>query len=382
MLTADLVIVSPVSVVEGGMYTTTPESAFAAGYPWARALAALLVVLLAARASLAGLPCIGDCDGDEQVSISELITGVNMALGLAPVAQCAAFDSNGDQQVGITELVTAVNAALGSCAGTPRVTDFVTEVRVVGLDIVGVVRGGSLPAPSNGPAVEAPDTVTVINGGTTQLMLSAPQPFATAYVAVASAPGLMRGAFGDTIDGFFEVRLPEAVTQVVLQITVKQEPANDVFAWNTAVATAKGAVGSPAQTAVQLLRVGTGDVQVSVSWDTLADVDLHVVEPSGEEIFYAHPISATGAVIDLDSNAACTADGINNENITWPSGMAPSGTYIVRVDYYAACDNPETHYIVTVQRTGMAAETFAGRFTGPGDEGGMGAGATVTQFTF
>src|SRR6185369_11439847 len=120
--------------------------------------------------------CAGDCDGDGQVGISELITGVNMALGLLPVAQCAAFDGDGDQQVGITELITAVNAALGSCGGAPGVTDFVTQVRVVGLDVIGVVRAGSLPAPSNGPAVEAPDALTVINGGTAQLTLSAEQP--------------------------------------------------------------------------------------------------------------------------------------------------------------------------------------------------------------
>ena len=29
----------------------------------------------------------------------------------------------------------------------------------------------------------------------------------------------------------------------------------------------------------------TGDVQVSVAWNTPSDVDLHVVDPFGEEIF-------------------------------------------------------------------------------------------------
>jgi uncharacterized protein YfaP (DUF2135 family) len=45
---------------------------------------------------------------------------------------------------------------------------------------------------------------------------------------------------------------------------------------------------------VTLTPVGTGDVQVTVTWDADSDLDLHVVEPSGEEIFYGHPVSATG----------------------------------------------------------------------------------------
>lgn len=364
------------------MSPITPSFAFAAAARRAGAVAALLLILLDATASPAAPLCAGDCDGNGQVGISELITGVNMALGLLPVTQCPLFDSNDDEQVGIAELIAAVNAALGSCGGAAGVTNFVTQVRVVGSDVTGVVRGGSLPAPSNGPAVDAPDAVTVINGGSAQLTLNASQPFSTVYVAVESASGLVRGAFGTPVDGYYEITLAAAVTQVVLQLTLNQELPAETFAWNTAVATAGGAVGALAQTAVQVAVVGTGDVQVSVSWDTLADVDLHVVEPSGEEIYYAHETSTTGGQLDLDSNAVCTADGINNENITWPAGMAPSGTYIVRVDYFDACANTETRWVVTVQRTGQPVETFSGAFTGPGDTGGMGDGVTVTEFSF
>src|SRR5207237_4273195 len=45
----------------------------------------------------------------------------------------------------------------------------------------------------------------------------------------------------------------------------------------------------------------TGDVQVSVSWDAPSDVDLHVVDPSGEEIFYGNPASASGGQLDVVS---------------------------------------------------------------------------------
>jgi hypothetical protein len=61
------------------------------------------------------ITCVGDCDGTGMVTIGELITGVNIALGTFPVSQCPAFDANGDGMVGITELITAVNNALNGC---------------------------------------------------------------------------------------------------------------------------------------------------------------------------------------------------------------------------------------------------------------------------
>jgi hypothetical protein len=54
----------------------------------------------------------GDCNGDGQVSIDELILGVNIALGIQPVTACPAFDTNADGQVSIDELIAAVNVAL------------------------------------------------------------------------------------------------------------------------------------------------------------------------------------------------------------------------------------------------------------------------------
>ena len=63
-----------------------------------------------------GQSCIGDCNGDGAVSINELILGVNDALNLRPVSQCAAqFDEDGSGSVEINELISAVNNALVGC---------------------------------------------------------------------------------------------------------------------------------------------------------------------------------------------------------------------------------------------------------------------------
>jgi len=59
--------------------------------------------------------CPGDCDGGGDVTVNELITGVNIALGNSGVSSCPAFDRNGDGMVSISELIDAVNAALMGC---------------------------------------------------------------------------------------------------------------------------------------------------------------------------------------------------------------------------------------------------------------------------
>ena len=60
--------------------------------------------------------CAGDCDGSGGVSIDELIRGVKIALGNAPLSTCTACDSDGDGELTIEELVRAVGNALRGCS--------------------------------------------------------------------------------------------------------------------------------------------------------------------------------------------------------------------------------------------------------------------------
>jgi hypothetical protein len=76
---------------------------------------------------------------------------------------------------------------------------------------------------------------------------------------------------------------------------------------------------------------GTGDVQVTLRWASDSDLDLHVTEPDGTEIYYLNTgPSTTGGQLDVDSNVDCVNDG-GVENIFWPVGDAPSGDYTVSV---------------------------------------------------
>ena len=59
--------------------------------------------------------CVGDCDEGGVVTVDELVTGVNIALGTTALEQCVPFDSNGDQLVTVDELVRGVGNALDGC---------------------------------------------------------------------------------------------------------------------------------------------------------------------------------------------------------------------------------------------------------------------------
>src|SRR5262249_52195035 len=63
-----------------------------------------------------GPSCVGDCDGSGVVAVNELVVGVNIALGSAPLSQCSAFDANGNGMVDINELIGGVNSLLNGCA--------------------------------------------------------------------------------------------------------------------------------------------------------------------------------------------------------------------------------------------------------------------------
>jgi len=65
------------------------------------------------------VPCVGDCNGDGQVTVNELIQMVNIALGAANVTACIAGDANGDGSITVNEIVAGVNNALGGCAPSP-----------------------------------------------------------------------------------------------------------------------------------------------------------------------------------------------------------------------------------------------------------------------
>ncbi|MCS7047282.1 MAG: hypothetical protein NZO58_13065, partial [Gemmataceae bacterium] len=65
-------------------------------------------------------------------------------------------------------------------------------------------------------------------------------------------------------------------------------------------------VPPPPEFAQRLNQAGgkSGDVQLTLIWYNGNDLDLHCVEPSGEEIFFARRRSRSGGELDVDMNAS------------------------------------------------------------------------------
>jgi hypothetical protein len=59
---------------------------------------------------------VGDCNGNKDVRVNELVTAVGIALNVNPLSACPAIDVDGDGLAKVHELIAAVRANLmGGC---------------------------------------------------------------------------------------------------------------------------------------------------------------------------------------------------------------------------------------------------------------------------
>jgi hypothetical protein len=216
---------------------------------------------------------------------------------------------------------------------------------------------GEVPAPSTDTSLPqivnltAPYAVT--NGGTLVLHaeLSTAVAAPTFMVQLAGQPGYHTVVGTD----------PEGDRIYDISVRVPADVTFDVLRLSLALLDGAGNAGPAREIEVQLLQSGTGDVKVTLSFDRLHDLDLHVTEPTGDQIFYQRPMSTLGGQLDLDSGARCEPSAANAENIFWPPGGAPVGQYSVSVQNYQQCSPGAIAFTVTVQH-GTTLETHEGSF--------------------
>lgn len=179
-------------------------------------------------------------------------------------------------------------------------------------------------------------------------------PGGSSYVTVAypvEASKILIGAEG--AKGHYEIAPENRGTNEIIYdfiIVMNQELTDDLLMITIGVVDAEGNVSMYITVPVEILVVGTGQLQVSLSFDNDKDVDLHLFEPNGYHIFYGDSSSENGGVLDLDSNAGCGIDGVDNENITYgEDAYVEPGEYTVYVDMWENCDpSIATNFVLTV----------------------------------
>jgi hypothetical protein len=101
--------------------------------------------------------------------------------------------------------------------------------------------------------------------------------------------------------------------------------------------------------------LGTGSIQVTLNWpEDGVDLDLHVTDPSGEEISWQDRTSASGGELDRDNQEG----GGIPENIFWTDN-APRGEYRVEVVNFENGNESSARWTVSVLVDGQR-ETLSG----------------------
>jgi hypothetical protein len=117
--------------------------------------------------------------------------------------------------------------------------------------------------------------------------------------------------------------------------------------------------------------VKVGDPQFTLIWNTDGvDLDLHVLEPGGKEIYWEEPKGRRGGELDVDNTK-----GFGPENVYWlvesqgpgsekVKGPGPAGTYKWFVVYWGGFGGipRPTHWQVRVKHAGKV-DVFHGKFS-------------------
>ncbi len=105
--------------------------------------------------------CVGDCGCDGGVTVDEIVTMVNIALGNADVVLCLPGDANADRLITVDEIISAVNNALNGCfVPTPTATPPRTSTRTPGTVTPTPTRTSTAATPGGSPTRTSTPTTT------------------------------------------------------------------------------------------------------------------------------------------------------------------------------------------------------------------------------
>jgi hypothetical protein len=222
------------------------------------------------------------------------------------------------------------------------------------------------PAHPGGPGAPTDLTAAVL-GGQLQLAWNPPNAggLPTAYrVEVGSDRGLS-----------------DLLTIDVGNVTSLAAPAPARVVFVRVVAANAWGPGPPSNevTVVPVPPLGTGQFSATLTWDTTADIDLHVNEPTGDHVFHRTAATRRGptALLDVENSSGYGPENVHTDR------PAANGVYEVYVVPYAGDPArwPTVATITVRTNVGTPAEDYR-VFTRTFTEAGAAVGQNVATVTF
>lgn len=246
-----------------------------------------------------------------------------------------------------------------------------------------------MPAATMAEAVDVLMGLNVIPGGSSFVTVNAP----------VAAQKILVGIKDQT--GYYEVPVTndrDYTYDFVMIVDQRIDLGEDIntFTLQVAIMDANGNVSRYWESPIGLVTVGTGNLQVSLTFDQHKDIDLHLIEPEIEDdtlsyyqrhIYFGNRVSANGGMLDIDANAGCSHDTVWAENITYgDDAYVRAGLYKVYVAMWSNCSPQDapTHYTLSVFYQGQLISTQNGvtnplAYTFPADAPSTGSNLDIIE---
>lgn len=93
-----------------------------------------------------------------------------------------------------------------------------------------------------------------------------------------------------------------------------------------------------------------GELRINLKWETYDDLDLHVIDPSNNHIYYSNKEAMSNGSkgqLDIDANGGSDKRLNPQENIFWESNP-PTGIYKIIVVHYSVKQEKEVSFILSI----------------------------------
>ncbi|MBN8593684.1 MAG: PPC domain-containing protein [Anaerolineae bacterium] len=158
----------------------------------------------------------------------------------------------------------------------------------------------------------------------------------------------------------FDVQLPIAGTYYLTIFSAAGIPESEID-FSILITLESGSVATFQEPAQLITQTG---IQMSLAWDSIANLDLEIRDSVGGSLRFATPSVASGGAFGINQNSVCANQTTNPvEQATWPAGAVPTGSYELLVYYQPLQDCPTSdpaNLTLSATVDGQAIETIEG----------------------